>query len=168
MKNRSRSLNLLLFLGCSGLLAIGLYLEHAMGLEPCPLCIVQRIAFILIGLVALLAFLHAPKERGAKVYAGLNLLFAVLGGATAGRQIWLQTLPADQLPACLPSLEYMLEAFPFQDIVRAVLHGTADCAEVTWTFLTLSIPEWSLLAFLGCAAVALRQLLKRRRDWRLM
>ena len=168
MKNRSRSLNLLLFLGCSGLLAIGLYLEHAMGLEPCPLCIVQRIAFILIGLVALLAFLQAPKERGAKVYAGFILFFACLGGATAGRQIWLQTLPADQLPACLPSLEYMLEAFPFQDIVRAVLHGTADCAEVTWTFLTLSIPEWSLLTFLGCAAVALRQLLKRRRDWRLM
>lgn len=109
-----------------------------------------------------------PKERGTKTYAAVNLVLAVLGGATAGRQIWLQTIPADQLPACLPSLEYMLEAFPFQDIVRNVLHGTADCAEVKWTFLTLSIPEWSLLAFLGCAAVALRQLLKRRRDWRLM
>ncbi|SDT05147.1 disulfide bond formation protein B [Pseudomonas oryzae] len=156
-----RLLNLLAFLVCAGLLAFGLYLEHADGLEPCPLCVVQRIEFIGVGLVCLVAAIHGPQRRGRRVYAGLSLLFAAAGIATAGRQIWLQGLPPDQLPACLPSLEYMMEALPFQDIVRMVLHGTADCAEVTWTLLGLSIPEWSLLAFAGLAALALLQLLRR-------
>lgn len=156
-----RLLNLLAFLACAGLLAFGLYLEHAEGLEPCPLCVVQRIAFIGVGLVCLVAAIHGPQRRGRRVYAGLSLLFAGAGIATAGRQIWLQGLPPDQLPACLPSLEYMMEALPFQDILRMVLHGTADCAEVTWTLLGLSIPEWSLLAFAGLAALALLQLLRR-------
>ena len=156
-----RLLNLLAFLVCAGLLAFGLYLEHVDGLEPCPLCVVQRIEFIGVGLVCLLAAIHGPQRRGRRVYAAVSLLFAAAGIASAGRQIWLQGLPADQLPTCLPSLEYMMEALPFQDIVRMVLHGTADCAEVTWTLLGLSIPEWSLLAFAGLAALALLQLLRR-------
>lgn len=156
-----RLLNLLVFLGCATLLAVGLYLEHVEGLEPCPLCVVQRVAFVAVGLVALIAALHGPQRGGRRVYAGLTLLFAAGGAATAGRQIWLQTLPPDQLPACLPSLDYMLEALPFQDILRLLLHGTADCAEVTWSLLGLSIPEWSLLAFAACGAVALFQGLRR-------
>ena len=123
MMAASRFPSMLLFLGCSSLLAVGLYLEHGMGLEPCPLCIVQRIAFILIAMTALLGLVHNPKKTSTqRVYAVCNLLFAGLGLLTAGRQIWLQTIPADQLPACLPSLEYMIEAFPFQEIVRLV-HG---------------------------------------------
>ncbi len=156
-----RLLNLLAFLVCAALLGFGLYLEHAEGLEPCPLCIVQRIEFIGVGLACLAAAIHGPQRRGRRVYAGLTLLFAAAGLASAGRQVWLQGLPADQLPACLPSLEYMMEALPFQDIVRLMLHGTADCAEVTWTLLGLSIPEWSLLAFAGFAALAVLQLLRR-------
>lgn len=156
-----RLLNLLAFLACAALLAFGLYLEHAEGLEPCPLCVVQRIEFIGVGLACLAAAIHGPQRRGRRVYAGLALLFAAAGLASAGRQVWLQGLPADQLPACLPSLEYMMEALPFQDIVRLMLHGTADCAEVTWTLLGLSIPEWSLLAFAGFAALAVLQLLRR-------
>ena len=156
-----RLLNLVAFLFCAGLLAFGLYLEHVDGLEPCPLCVVQRIEFIAVGLIGLAAAIHGPQRRGRRVYAFFSLLFAAAGIATAGRQVWLQGLPADQLPACLPSLEYMMEALPFQDIVRAVLHGTADCAEVTWTLLGLRIPEWSLLAFAGLAALALLQLLRR-------
>lgn len=156
-----RLLNLLAFLACAALLAFGLYLEHAEGLEPCPLCVVQRIEFIGVGLACLAAAIHGPQRRGRRVYAGLTLLFAAAGLASAGRQVWLQGLPADQLPACLPSLEYMMEALPFQDIVRLMLHGTADCAEVTWSLLGLSIPEWSLLAFAGFAALAVLQLLRR-------
>lgn len=156
-----RLLNLLAFLVCAALLAFGLYLEHAEGLEPCPLCIVQRIEFIGVGLACLVAALHGPQRRGRRLYAGLTLLFSAAGIASAGRQVWLQGLPPDQLPACLPSLEYMMEALPFQDIVRLMLHGTADCAEVTWTLLGLSIPEWSLLAFAGFAALAVLQLLRR-------
>ena len=73
----------------------------------------------------------------------------------------MQNIPADQLPACLPSLDYMMEALPFQDIVRLVLHGTADCAEVTWTLFGMSIPEWSLLAFVGMILFSLFQLFRR-------
>lgn len=156
-----RLLNLLAFFACAALLAFGLYLEHAEGLEPCPLCIVQRVEFIGVGLVCLIAAIHGPQRLGRRVYAGLTLLFSAAGIASAGRQVWLQGLPPDQLPACLPSLEYMMEALPFQDIVRLMLHGTADCAEVTWTLMGLSIPEWSLLAFAGFAALGLLQLLRR-------
>lgn len=153
--------NLLAFLVCAALLGFGLWLEHAEGLEPCPLCVVQRIEFIGIGLLGLAAALHAPQRLGRRLYAGLMLLFGAAGIASAGRQIWLQGLPPDQLPACLPSLEYMMEALPFQDIVRLMLHGTADCAEVTWSLFGLSIPEWSLLAFAGLSGLALLQLLRR-------
>ncbi|MCQ4348789.1 disulfide bond formation protein B [Pseudomonas stutzeri] len=156
-----RLLNLLAFLACAALLGFGLYLEHVEGLEPCPLCIVQRIEFIGVGLACLAAAVHGPQRLGRRVYAALTLLFSVAGIASAGRQVWLQGLPADQLPACLPSLEYMMEALPFQEIIRLMLHGTADCAEVTWTLLGLSIPEWSLLAFAGFAALAVLQLLRR-------
>ena len=156
-----RLLNLFAFLVCAALMAFGLYLEHFEGIEPCPLCVVQRIEFIGVGLICLVAALHGPQRRGRRVYAGLALLFAGAGIATASRQVWLQGVPADQLPTCLPSLEYMMEALPFQDIVRMVLHGTADCAEVTWTLLGMSIPEWSLLAFAGLAVLSLLQLLRR-------
>lgn len=161
-KVSSRSLFLLTFLATVVLLAAALYLEHVVGLEPCPLCIVQRIEFIFIGLVSLAAAIHGPARTGQRVYASLIVLIALLGMASAGRQIWLQTLPADQLPACLPSLEYMLEAFPFQDIVQLMLQGTADCAEVSWTLFSLSLPEWSLLGFIGFAIAGVFLLFRRK------
>jgi len=112
-------------------------------------------------LICLAAAIHGPAKTGRRVYSGFALLFVVAGAATAIRQIWLQSVPADQLPSCLPSLEYMMEALPFQEIARLVLHGTAECAEVSWTMLGLSIPEWSLLGFIGMAIVCVWQL---RRD----
>jgi disulfide bond formation protein DsbB len=156
-----RSLFLLAFIGCVLMMIIALYLEHVVGLAPCPLCIVQRICVIAFGLVCLVAAIHGPRKSGRRVYSILALLFAVAGGATAIRQIWLQNVPADQLPSCLPSLEYMMDALPFQEIARLVLHGTAECAEVSWTLLGLSIPEWTLLAFIGMALFCLWQLLRR-------
>lgn len=156
-----RSLFVLAFLGSALLIAVALYLEHVVGLAPCPLCIVQRICTIGFGLVCLLAAIHGSARIGRRVYAVLALLFVGVGGATATRQIWLQSVPADQLPSCLPSLEYMMEALPFQEIARLVLHGTAECAEVSWTLLGLSIPEWSLLAFIAMAILCIWQLLRR-------
>jgi len=156
-----RSLFLLAFLGSALLIAVALYMEHVMGLAPCPLCIVQRICVIGFGLVCLLGAIHGPAALGRRIYAGVALLFVLAGGATAIRQIWLQSIPADQLPSCLPSLEYMMEALPFQEIARLVLHGTAECAEVSWTLLGMSIPEWSLLAFIGMAVLCVWQLLRR-------
>ena len=110
-------------------IAFALYMEHVMGLAPCPLCIVQRICVIGFGLVCLVAAIHGPAKVGRRVYAAIAALFVAAGAATAIRQIWLQSVPADQLPSCLPSLEYMMEALPFQEIARLVLHGTAECAE---------------------------------------
>ncbi|WP_313519981.1 disulfide bond formation protein B [Pseudomonas sp.] len=157
----SRSLFLLAFLACVLVMAGALYLEHVVGLEPCPLCILQRICVIAFGLVCLVAAIHGPHRRGRRVYSFLALIAAVAGAAVAGRQVWLQKIPADELPACLPSLDYMMEALPFQDIIRLVLHGTADCAEVKWTLFGLSLPEWSMLAFAGLILFALFQLLRR-------
>ncbi|MCQ4296139.1 disulfide bond formation protein B [Pseudomonas stutzeri] len=156
-----RSLFVVAFAGSALLIAIALYMEHVMGLVPCPLCIVQRICVIGFGLICLAAAVHGPAKTGRRVYSGFALLFVLAGAATAIRQIWLQSVPADQLPSCLPSLEYMMEALPFQEIARLVLHGTAECAEVSWTMLGMSIPEWSLLGFIGMAGVCLWQLLRR-------
>lgn len=156
-----RSLFFLAFSGCVLMMAAALYLEHVVGLAPCPLCIVQRICVIGFGLVCLIAAIHDPHKVGRRVYSFIALLFVLAGGATAIRQIWLQSIPADQLPSCLPSLEYMMDALPFQDIARLVLHGTAECAEVSWTLLGMSIPEWTLLAFIAMAIFCLWQLLRR-------
>ncbi len=156
-----RQLFLLAFVGCLLLMGGALYLEHVVGLQPCPLCVVQRVCVILFGLFALLAAVHGPGRTGSRLYAVLLLLFAGAGFGTAARQVWLQSVPADQLPACLPPLDYLMDALPFQEIVRVVLHGSADCAEVTWTLFGLSLPHWSLLAFVGLFLLALLQLLRR-------
>ena len=156
-----RSLFFLAFVGCVVMLGAALYLEHGVGLEPCPLCILQRVFVIGFGLVCLIAALHRPGRLGRRIYAGVALLFAAAGAGTAGRQVWLQGVPADQLPDCLPSLNYLIEALPFQDIVSLVLHGSADCAEVNWTLIGLSIPEWSLLGFIGLLTFCLYQLIRR-------
>lgn len=144
----TRQLFLLAFLGCLALLGVALYLEHAVGLAPCPLCHVQRFAVVLFALVCLFAAMHNPKRCGQRIYAFFAGLAAAFGIATAGRQIWLQGLPEDQLPSCLPPFEFMLEAFPLQDIISKMLHGTADCAEINWTLLGFNLAELSMLSFI--------------------
>lgn len=135
------------FVGSTALLAIALYMQHGMGLEPCPLCILQRFAVIGIGAVLLVAALHNPVGWGIRVYAGLTAVFALFGLVTAGRNVWLQHLPADRVPDCGPGLSYMLEAFPLNRVLEMVFKGSGECAEVHWTFLGLSIPEWMLMVF---------------------
>ena len=162
----SRPLYLLAFIACVLLMCAALYLEHIVGLEPCPLCIVQRVAVILIALTCLAAVLHNPKPNNekrttARCYGALVTLISVFGGAIASRQIWLQHQPADELPACLPSLDYMLDVLPFQEMLSLVFSGTAECAEVSWTFLGLSIAEGTLIAFVCFAVFGLMQLVRR-------
>jgi disulfide bond formation protein DsbB len=140
---------------CIGLLAFALYLQYVEQQEPCPMCILQRIAFFAMMAVFVIAALHGPRRRAAFVYSTIAFLFAAAGAAVAGRQVWLQHLPANQVPACGPGLEYMLEQFPLREVLGKVLAGSGECAEVGWTFLGLSIAGWSLVWFvlLGVFAI---------------
>ncbi|MGH8025914.1 MAG: disulfide bond formation protein B [Pseudoxanthomonas sp.] len=151
-----RSQFLLGFLACACLLAYALYLEHYQGLMPCPLCTFQRGAFLLLGIVFLIGGLHSPRGQGGRAgYGVLALLAAGLGLSVAGRHVWLQHLPADKVPACGPDLSFMMEAFPLGDVVRKVFTGSGECARVDWTFLGLSMPEWSLIWFVALVSWAL-------------
>ena len=126
-----------------------------MGLDPCPLCIVQRILVMALGGIMLLAAIHNPRHLGRRVYGGLITVVAVLGIGVAGRHVWLQNLPPDQVPACGPGLEYLLQTFPLMDALKLVFQGSGECAEVQWTFLGLSIPGWTLVVFTGLAVFGL-------------
>lgn len=156
-----RPTNLIIFLGCTALIVIALYLEHVMGMEPCPLCMTQRIFVMATGAMALLAFLHHPGKRGLLVYGALGCLLALAGSYFSSRQLWLQSLPPDKVPACGPALEYMLEVFPFMDVLKAMLHGDGNCAEVDRLF-GVSLALWTLLAFTGLALLNLLQMLRAR------
>ncbi len=137
------------------------YLEHQLELTPCPLCMSQRVFVVLAGLIALLAALHNPAGWGRRVYGGLCAIAAITGGAIAARHVWLQHLPEDQVPACGPPLEYMLETLPFSDTISLVLMGDGNCAETVWTLLGFSIPEQTLALFAALLAVSVWQTLRR-------
>ena len=135
------------FLVPAGLLAVAFYMEYVMGLEPCPLCWLQRFAFMGVAAVGLLAVLHTPGNIGGRIYGFLLALTAGIGVGLAGRQLWLQSLPEDQVPACGTSVDYMLEVFPLMEVLAMAVKGTGDCAKVVWTFLGLSIPGWTAVFF---------------------
>ena len=143
-----RGLNGLTVLACAGLLGYAYWLQYTQFLDPCPLCILQRVAFVALGLTALVAALHNPLGWGRKTYALVAVLFAAAGAAIAGRHVWLQALPADQVPECGPGLAYMLNAFPLSRTIRETLTGSGECASVDWTFLGLSMPWWVLVWFI--------------------
>lgn len=130
---------------CAGLLAYAYYLQYFEDQDPCPLCMVQRVAFYLLGAVFLIAALHGPARRGGLVYGMLGFVVAALGAAVAARHVWLQYLPADKVPACGPDLAYMIKRFPLSDVFGKVLMGSGQCAEAGWKFLGLTIAGWSLL-----------------------
>jgi disulfide bond formation protein DsbB len=139
----------------AGLYGFGLYLQYVLRLEPCPLCMIQRVIFIAIGVLFLIAALHNAKLIGSKVYSVLIVLTSLGGIGVAARHIWIQHLPKDQVPSCGPGLDYMLKNFPISEVWRELLHGSGDCAEKSWTFFTLGIPEWALVWYvlLGIFAV---------------
>jgi disulfide bond formation protein DsbB len=149
-------------LACFGLMGFGLVLQHVMHLEPCPLCILQRIAFIAIGVMALAAAVHNPQRRGWTAYGSLLAFFSVLGGGIAAWQVYLQHLPPGQVPECGPGLDYMLEAMPLNKILPMIFKGSGECAEVTWTFLDLSIAQWALGWFVLFALVGVIAAVRRR------
>jgi disulfide bond formation protein DsbB len=140
---------------CSALLAYALYTQFFDGLHPCPLCITQRAFFVLTALVALIALITNPHQNGRYVSTGLMLATTIAGGSVAYRQVWLQSLPPDQVPACGPSLEYMFSNLPFGEAFRTLMLGDGNCAEIVWTLFGFSMPNWSLFAFIGLGAAAI-------------
>jgi disulfide bond formation protein DsbB len=157
----SRWLFFLIFLACAGLMGYGLYLQHVRNLEPCPLCILQRYAFVAVGLIALAATLHGPGRIGQSIYGLLVVLAAGSGAGIAARQTWLQHNPPKALD-CGPDLAYMLDAFPLSQVLPKVFKGEGDCAKVTWMFLGLSIAEWALVCFVLLVLAGLYLLFSRR------
>jgi disulfide bond formation protein DsbB len=140
---------------CAALLGFALYKQHVDYLDPCPLCVFQRVAFFFVGLVALLAAIHNPGRTGQLVYGFILEIGATIGAMIAGRHIWLQSLPPDQVPECGPGLNYMLENFPITEVLSTVLMGSGSCAEVIWSFLGLSMPKWTIIWFIFLGTMTL-------------
>ena len=136
---------------CVFILATALYMEFAMHMDPCMLCMGQRFIYVAIAFVSLLAMLHNPMFGGHQRYGFGLLLLSLLGMALAARQLYLQALPEAQVPACGPSFSYMVDTFPLTEVLSAMVQGSGSCATVQWSFLGLSIAGWSLImfAFLG-------------------
>ena len=137
---------------CGCLVGYAMYAEHVLGLVPCPLCMFQRAAVILFGVVCVVGALHGPSGWGIRVYAVLGLLATGLGAAIAGRHVWLQSLPKDQLPSCAPPLDYMWENFPLGNLLKTVMMTSGECANIDWMLLGFSMPVWTFAAFVLMSA----------------
>jgi len=144
-----RGLNFLGFAVCAALLGYAWYAQAMLHLEPCPLCIFQRVGVAAVAVLFLLAALHGPRRWGARIYGALLLAAALATMAVAARHLWIQHLPEGAVPACGATLSYMLEVFPVSDVIRKVLSGSGECARISWSFLGLSMPGWVLLAAAG-------------------
>lgn len=136
------------FVAAAVALVFAYLLQYIGGLEPCPLCIFQRVAMAGVGLFCLIGWMHGPAALGHRVYAALAGLAALAGAAIAARHVWLMHLPADQVPACGPGLDYLIRIMPLREVVATVLRGDASCATVKGSFAGLSLPAWSLIYFI--------------------
>ncbi|GAB2888695.1 disulfide bond formation protein B [Uliginosibacterium flavum] len=149
-----------IFAYCTGLIVFGLILQHLKGIEPCPLCILQRYGFVACGLIALVAGLSNAQGFMRRLYAFLTLAAAIAGGSVSVRQIWLQHNPPAET-VCGPDLQYMIGNFPLSDALPMLFQGAGDCSKIDWTFLGLSIAQWALINFSLIAVVCLWQLFRR-------
>ena len=152
------------FLACAAMMGYALYAEFVLHLQPCPLCIFQRVATIALGIVFLLGALAGPKSVGGqRSWSVLALLAAIAGIAVAGRHLWIQSLPPDQVPACGPPLSYMRQIMSFSKMLVKVFTGSGECAQINWRFLGLAMPAWVLACFIVLALWALYAGFRRRR-----
>lgn len=158
-----RKMNFIALLICiAAMLFAVLYLERTLFLDPCPLCILDRVVIVAIGFIFLLAFIFNPMRWVAKLFSTLTALLSIVGIGLASRHIWLQNLPKDQVPECGPDLYFMLDTLPFFDVIKNVFTGSGSCAEVSWTFAGLTIPEQTLVLFVVLFVVSLVQLIRPR------
>jgi disulfide bond formation protein DsbB len=145
----ARQGNLLGFAACAALLAYAYYAQFVLRLEPCPLCIFQRVGVFVIGIVFLIAAAHDAIGGARRIYASLLGLAALATIGVAARQLYIQSLPEGSVPACGASLDFMLKVFSLSEVLVKVLTGSGECAKVTWRFLGLAMPGWVLLAALA-------------------
>lgn len=158
-----RPMFLIGFLLCAMMIGVALFMQYYMLLEPCPLCIFQRVAVMIIGAVFLLGALHNPSTSGGKRSYGLLILLAAIGGgAISARQSWLQHLPPEKVPECGPGLSYWIDNLPISAMLSKVFEGSGECAEVQWSLFGLSIPEWTLIGFIIFGLYGLKLLIKGR------
>lgn len=152
MNPNTRLPNLVGFLACAALLAYALYSQFHLHLEPCPLCIFQRIGIALTGVLFLIAALHHPRRGGRLVYAALIGLAALATAGVAARHVYVQSLPPGSIPSCGAPLAVLLKFTPLFEVIKKVLTGSGECGEVNWRFLGLAMPAWVLLCALALAA----------------
>jgi protein dithiol:quinone oxidoreductase len=151
------------FLVCALLLAYAIYQQFELHVEPCPMCIFQRLAFIAMGLAFLVGAIHSPGPRGRRIYAVVVLFFAAIGAGVAINHLRLQYMPHDPLMGgCGPGLAYMLDAFPLADAIKKAFVGSGDCGDINWIFLGITMPGWCLLFFVLLAGGALWAGFRRR------
>ncbi len=151
---QTRALNFAGFLWCAALMAYALYVQYGLHEEPCPLCVLQRVAVIAVGVLFLVAWLHNPVATALRrVYGSLILLAAVVGAGIAMRHIYVINAPPGAVAECGASLDYMMDVLPLHEVLGKVLSGSGECAKVSWRFLGFSMPFWVLLNLGGLAAV---------------
>ena len=156
-----RQLNLLGFAICAGLMSFALYSQYQLYLDPCPLCVFQRMAVSAVGIAFLIAAIHNPTGWAGRVYALLIGVVAADGAAVAGRHVWLQNLPPGEVPSCGPGFDYIMESFPLSEALSMIFQGSGECAEVHWQFLGLSMPGWTLICFVGLGVFGVWNNLRR-------
>ena len=142
-----RQIHLIVFILVGVLIGYAAYSIKILGLEACTLCITQQFFYCVIGVISFIAFLHNPLGPLVRLYSGFIFLCATAGAWIAGRQVWLQSLPEDEVPLCGPPLEYIIDVFPFADVLNALFMGDGNCAEIPWQFLGLSMAGWSFIWF---------------------
>ncbi|ARO88577.1 disulfide bond formation protein B [Nitrosospira lacus] len=154
MKPGTRAIFLLIFLSCASLIGYALYLQLIKNLLPCPLCVVQRVAYWLVGLIALSAFLHNPRVTGRRIYSGTMGVLAVAGAVVALRQAWLVRYPEAFECGISPEEEF-LNALPIARWWPTMFEANGDCADAIWKFALLNLPDWSAIFFLVLAGLAI-------------
>ena len=146
------------------MLAYAYYEQYVEHLDPCPLCLAQRFVIMLIGLLYFLTFIIPPQKLFRKIVAFFIAIVCLSGAAVSARHVYLQHLPADEVPACGPGLEYMLQNLPLGDVFHNLFSGSGECAEITWRFLGLTMPEWTLIIFIGFFLYTLGWALQKKRE----
>ena len=157
-----RILNFVGAVVCAGMMGFALFAQHVLLLDPCPLCILQRIAVIFLGIIFLVAAIHDPGKIGSRLYTVLIFLVAACGSAVAAWHVRLQNLPPDEVPSCGPGLEYMVDNFPLRDALSMIFKGSGECAEVVWRLLGLSMPTWVIIGVAGLGVAGIWNNLLRK------